>query len=285
MSREPGNTESMGGVTFLTKNLPPPSDLYVGPDDGLLLRATNSASGVVVKITGMFLRPDGQLIPLEFKLAPTSDRTINTVAWPLGEGYLLSLAAFIDSGTLKRGQCFVQVRATRGIQSSRFHYAQLMSGYVSTSDPLGWPGDPRRSSLEGRGNLRSITGTDPAANVEIAETVPTGAQWLLYAVKATLVTDANVANRQSMLAIKDSAGVLVAVSPFPGTQAASLTNDLHWMAGVTHAVQILSTSKTAGLPTPMYLSAGFTINTVTSLRQVGDNYGAPQLLVEEWLEL
>jgi hypothetical protein len=68
--------------------------------------------------------------------------------------------------------------------------------------------------------LRLITGTDPAANVEISETVPTGARWKLRSFRFAFVADANVANRTIVLTIDDGATTLFETSSAVAVTAA-----------------------------------------------------------------
>jgi hypothetical protein len=89
----------------------------------------------------------------------------------------------------------------------------LLQGYVTDTSRLSFPGSPIRSSIEGPGVLRSITGTNPAANAEISETVPTNARWRVHAIRFTLVTDANVANREVALTLDDGAAVFARSPP------------------------------------------------------------------------
>ncbi len=131
------------------------------------------------------------------------------------------------------------------------------------------------------GRIRSITGTDPAANTEISETVPARRRWLLRGLFFTLVTDVNVADRQITITIDDGTNILFqftlsTTQPTSTTYAYSLA---HILAAETKVI----TKVFHSLP-PLPLQAGYRIYTYTPAKEAGDNFSAPQLLVEEWID-
>lgn len=133
----------------------------------------------------------------------------------------------------------------------------------------------------GRGRMRAITGTDPAAGAESSETVPTGKLWVLHSWFASLVTDINVANRIFQLVLTDSA-IQVAVLQTQLVQVAGQTVRYLLMAGLGYErVAAVNARLLVGLPL-IVLSAGATITTSTSAIQVGDNWTAPNLRVQEF---
>ncbi len=131
------------------------------------------------------------------------------------------------------------------------------------------------------GDIRSITGADPAAGDEITITVPTRRRWRIHAIHITLITDATVADRQIIFWIDDGASVLYRYT-LTTIQTASLTNLYSFAPSSTP--EIATTTKIV-VPIPMFvLPAGCRIQTLTTNIQAGDNYNAPQILVEEWID-
>jgi hypothetical protein len=130
--------------------------------------------------------------------------------------------------------------------------------------------------------LRSITGTNPAANAEISETVPTNARWRLLALQVSLVSSSQVANRELALTFDDGTAVFARV-PSGFTHAASLTRVYSSFHHAERNTQAQDTTKNFPLPR-IDLPGGARIVGVTTALQTLDNYGAPQLLVEEWIE-
>jgi hypothetical protein len=264
-------------VSFLA-----PSAWYFRGADALRLTSFNAAAGVVLALEGRFLTVEGEIKPFRFAHTPNTDRTTKSDIFLMGAGWLLDVQVRASAGTPRVGQCFVVVEVVRGLTSVAEALGVLVQGYVTDSQRRGWPGTLVENTLASRGVVRSITGTDPAANVEISETVPTGARWKLRGVLFTLVTDANVANREVALTIDDGATVVARI-PSGFTQTATLTTLYSLFVLAPRNAVAQDTTKNAPLP-DLDLQGGYRIRTVTTARQVTDNFGPPQLLVEEWIE-
>lgn len=134
--------------------------------------------------------------------------------------------------------------------------------------------------LANRGRLRTIVGTDPAAGIEVTETVPAGARWRLVALKVTLVTDATVANRFPVLTIDDGTNVVLAVSVATAVTATQTATFSFADVGANAAPVI--TAGVVSFPKDFSLFGGYRIKTLTTGIVAGDNYGAPVYLVEEF---
>lgn len=138
---------------------------------------------------------------------------------------------------------------------------------------------PSLNSLHGL--IRSITGTDPAANVEISETVPDRRRWRLLGIVFTLVTSVDVIDRTVVLIIDDGTNTLVSI-PSTTTQAASETKVYQYAQRPGAQVDV---GDNFYIPIPyLTLKGGYRIRTATAGRQAADNFGAPQLLIEEWID-
>jgi hypothetical protein len=140
----------------------------------------------------------------------------------------------------------------------------------------------RKASQTGsRGDIVTYTGSDVAANVEWSETVPAGKSWRILAIRATLVTDANVANRRVGVTISDGTNV-VFKSNDESVQAASVTHNYNIAPQEGHAVADVEHYTPLPIADDFKLPAGFVIASTTLLRQAGDNWGAPVFMVEEF---
>lgn len=259
-----------------------PAPFYVRGEEAIQLSAICSAANVLVVMAGRFLSLDGHIQSFEFRLPPTADRVITHSSHPLGEGWILNFGVYAATGTPAHGQCWVRVRVMRGNAASAIALGTLAAGCLTSEQSIAFPGSPIRGTMDGPGFIRSITGSNPAAGAQISETVPTGARWRLLALRASLVTDATVANRQFQLQFDDGTNVF-ADAPSQHTQTASQTNLWTWNRGIGWVpTALLSTplQNLAELP----LMAGYRIRTVASNFQAGDNWASPQLLVEEFLE-
>lgn len=254
-------------------------------DDNLQIVSANSKAGVVLAIQGRRVTTAGAIEPFVFVHTPNGDRSTKTENFKLGAGALLNLVIFASSGAPVIGQTYVSARIIRGLSSATIVLGALLGGYVTANQPLAYPGSPIEHSLQPQWIARTIQGTDPAAGVEIAEQLPTGARWDLLAVTARLVTDATAGNRFAVLQVELS-------SPTPPIQctttavlAPSSSWDLCWAQNHLYNAVSPSGAMHAPLPSPMLLVGGGNFKTVTFSMAAGDNWSAPIYLVREWLDL
>ena len=267
---EPGRGHVLGAGLFLD------GDLH------LRVSAFNSATGVTLAVSGQILTPEGCYERFVERFVPTTDRTVTSLVLAMRAGWLTQVQVVASAGTPRRGQCFVRVEVVIGRGTQAVSLGTVLQDYVQDTTAVAYPGSPIRSSIDGRGVLRSITGTNPAAGVEISEAVPTNARWIVHSVRALLVTDATVALRIPQLIIDDGATTCVQVADATG-QGASETGGYHWGEfGTVNAPT--QGAHVAPLPLGYPLQEGFRIRTSTIAIVAGDNYLAPQLLVEEWIE-
>lgn len=259
------------------------SAFFLDGQEQLRLRTFGSLAGAVLACEWRLLDAKGVTIGNANPHTPNSDRTVATTLYNVGEGFLLNVQIRATSGTPRIGQIFAILDLVRGTGSTVQPLATLWSGYVTDTTPCGWPGVVPMRSTDGPGVIRSITGTDPAAGLEISETVPTNARWSLLALRAALVTDGTVANRVAQLTLDDGTTVFD-VSPWTSNHTAGLTFQYNWAQGYGSTVAGASSNLGLSLPRDMRLMGGFRIRTVTAAIVAGDNWGAPQLLVEEWIE-
>ena len=132
--------------------------------------------------------------------------------------------------------------------------------------------------------LKVVTGADPAANAEIAVTVPTGKAWKLLAVSVALVQGATQ-TPQPILVIDDGTTTFFEGFGSSAAQSVSTTCRYSWAAGLPLSGQVGSGSgvhATAPLPEDLVLPAGSRIQTSTLGKGANSDYGAPALYVIEY---
>jgi len=258
------------------------SAFFLDGQDRLRIRSFGSLGSVAVSIEGRLIGADGRVQAFERIHTPNSDRSIATSLEDLGEGILLSCRARASSGTPKVGQVYVILEIVRGLGSIIAPLATLWSGYVTDTTPMGWPSSPTIRSIDGPGVLRAVNGTNPAAGVEVTETVPTNARWRLQQVAVALVTDATVANRFSVLILDDGASITYISDP--GAAQTAGTTITYTAGNASQRLAAIVFVQSWGLPSECTLQAGSRFRTSTTNLQAGDNYGAPNYLVEEWIE-
>ena len=256
--------------------------VYLSNDEHVRLTAHCSQANVRLAIEGRIIGLDGAINSIRAELAPTSDRVLSSAIANAREGWLLHGHVRAISGAPSVGRCFCRVEVVRGRTGDVTPLVTLAQGYVGELSNLAWPQQVTAAPGEGRGVIRSITGTDPAAGAEWSETVPTNARWRLIAARASFVTDATVASRTVSLRIDDGT-TDVWLLPSHATQAASLTFP-YSLAAIGQSGFASGNSIVIPMPPDVFMLPGWRVRSATGTIQAGDNWGAPQLWVEEWIE-
>lgn len=269
------------GPTF-TPSLSGAPAFYVTGEDQLRLRSFNSVAGVTLALEGRMLRLDGSISPIAAPHLPATDRTQTTTLHAIGEGWLQHVSVRATAGAPRRGQCYVAVDLVRGQTNAVQPLGVITQGYVADMSPLAWPGMLPLASPDGVGVVLSVLGADPGAGAEWSVTVPTNARWRLFTAYVNFLTDATAANREVILTIDDGANLL-----FEATSTFNHTASLNVSYAFARNVQRGSstTANLVNVPIPdMILMGGYRVRSQTVNMQGGDNFTAPRLCVEEWIE-
>jgi hypothetical protein len=124
-------------------------------------------------------------------------------------------------------------------------------------------------------------GTNPAAGVEISETVPAGASWGLLAATFTNV-QAGVGTPQPMLIIDDGTDVLFETLAASAAQAISTTCRYNFAPGLAISAIIGATTNChafAPLPAGLVLDEGWRIRTSTIGMSANSDFSAIALTI------
>jgi|GEM_PF-1422374 len=286
MAEQPPNPDAFVSLTrapqvrVASELTAPPSHLYVTPDDVLLVNCVHPFGQGTATVRARIMEPGGRISTIEQAVVlppPGVDPSLNI---PLYEGWLISATVSMLSGT---GETYFRLSLVRGaaVPNSAFVLALLAAGFVTSRTPLTWPGNMLKTPLEAPGRLRSIVGTDPAAGVEILETVPAGVRWELLAVWFQLVTDATVASRAPVLIIDD--GVNTIVQARDSTAQTATRTDQYTAGPGMSAPTPGGFQHYIPIPIGLVLQSSYRVRTSTFAFQAGDDYGAPTLYVREWL--
>jgi hypothetical protein len=253
---------------------------FLGNEDQIRLTVYNALAGVRVTIAGRIVSAeDATVSPFEYEVTPTSDRLASIRTGRLSSGWLLSVHVYASAGSPLIGQTFAIASIVRGSTGAVVELATLAAGYITGKQRIAWPNSPIVNSLDGAGALRKIAGTNPAAGAEIVEVVPTGARWLLLAIKFLITTSAVAGNRAPTITIDDgnSANYYMNISS-TATTAASLAHTWYYAAG------IIERGRNQAFPPGIWLPSGHRWMTTTTAIDVGDQYSAIHYVVREWLE-
>ena len=141
------------------------------------------------------------------------------------------------------------------------------------------------------GNLTTVTGANPAAGAEVADTVPTTQRWLLRAIEVVLVTSGDAGNRNVAFFVDDAGATVTRYLMLTDTtnQTATQTRTHHWSPGIdanSAASVSIADTVTVLAKFPMALMLGVLLNPGANLRTVttgifaADDYGAARYVVE-----
>jgi hypothetical protein len=129
---------------------------------------------------------------------------------------------------------------------------------------------------------RIITVGAPAAGADWSATVPTPARWRVNALQAQLTTGAAGGNRVPHLVITDGQGH--SVYNFPSTANQLANSTAQYSAGATVMTAQFDNAQVLVLPYPLKLLQTWTIGTLTTGIQAGDQWSNIVLYVKEWLD-
>jgi hypothetical protein len=268
-------------VAFTSRVVQPPAPVYVGPDEHIAVHLLNTLTGAIVDVNLRFLRPDGQIVPIVHRFAPTADGAVNLFPIELGEGFVLSMSAWWVTGAPGRGRTYLMATLRRGASALGQPFSHvLMAGYVGYPLPLQGPHQPLQHPREGPGYVHRENVNNPAAGADWSITVPVARIWSVIAVTCLLQTDATAANRNVNLQVHDAGTQVYQVNPATAVPALTLAG-LSWCpAGQLSA---LAGVYTAALPVPCMVPGGWTIKSNTVGLQAADQFSGINLWVEEWI--
>lgn len=130
--------------------------------------------------------------------------------------------------------------------------------------------------------VKTITGTNPAANTECDDAVPAGKCWLLRSYTVTCVQGITQTPLTS-LTIENAAGTVV--YSYPGTSSAqnsSVTLTMRWSPNQTLTAGGAATSATAPIPEGLLMPEGYSCVTSTAGKGANTDHGAPIIEVYEY---
>lgn len=185
-----------------------------------------------------------------------------------------------DSGnSFWQGDCFV----TMDIIANGDYLYHLGSGYIYGQKEISYPQVTNDDQRRSQGGFYFPTTTNPAANNEISESVSSLELWLVKSIRIQLTTDANAANRTVTLRVTTSGGSILLSIPPVAVQVASKTVNYTYAPGLNNIADATTLDQTIGFPQDFLMQESYKFVTVTTNRQVGDDFTAPNILVEKFI--
>jgi len=143
---------------------------------------------------------------------------------------------------------------------------------------------PRHPVPQMFGDPWIATPANPAAGANLIYTLPAGYRYQIMAVRMTLATDANVANRNLILQVTDAVpNTLWEVMNLINHAANTTTNYTFSDHGYSHTA-FFASRMIAACPIRMTLRAGWIIRTLINNVQVGDQISTAVLTFHRWEE-
>jgi hypothetical protein len=187
-----------------------------------------------------------------------------------------------------------QTYASAWVRRGGSGIATLFAGYLVRTATLGYPQGVEMNMDDGKGTQTTASGTVPAVATDISDIVPASQTWLLFAIEAVLVTDANAANRTVNLFIDDAQATITRRLLLTDTtaQTATLTRTHGWYPGTdndsTASVSVVDTvtilaKYPMSLQNGILLRGGSKLRTQTTSIQAGDQWGAARYWIQRWI--
>lgn len=271
-------------VSFALQNVAPPSDVYITRDDQLFISAMSALAAETVTVRYRILDPTGKIsVNQQVINFPTAyNNNTNQIFFAMEEGFLLSLGV-ISSLAQKRGQTFVRVGIGRGQFGLANIVHVLVADYVSSGQPIAWPGTGVFDTTDRNGALRRIQPGNPAAGADWTLVSPANVRWVVRGVTALLTTAVAVANRNPRLFwTSDVTNVNEQLIPVATDQTASLAITYSVGSSPITTTAAGATSLWAAM-TPIMIENTGRIGTNTANIQAADQWSNIVVDVEEWL--
>jgi hypothetical protein len=162
------------------------------------------------------------------------------------------------------GHAFRPTRAADQIRDDQYAERNTRPGHYAVAD------------------LRVISIPKPGVGADWTATVPATARWRIACLQAQLITSAVAVNRVPHVVLTDGQGHSVYNFPATTNQVASST--VQYSAGTTIVTTQFDNASVLVLPYPVKLLQGWTIGTVTTALDGGDQWSNIFLYVKEWLQ-
>ncbi len=133
------------------------------------------------------------------------------------------------------------------------------------------------------GRFRVVSIADPAAGADFLQVVPSGRLWKVIAFRGRFTTDANVANREVVILLRDPANVNYYAAASTEVQAASDAVGYSVAQGLSVVGRTRSTLDDVLIPLPndLFMPEGHIFRSGMINIQVGDQWDLLRLSVEE----
>jgi hypothetical protein len=135
-----------------------------------------------------------------------------------------------------------------------------------------------------RTNVFSLIPSKIAAGADFSQTVPFGVLWNVTSLIGTFTASAAAANRLIGFQVKDQGGAVVYSYKLTTALTAGLNATFCFQENITVAPTALATTNSVLMPMPVpYLTGGWSFGTITGNIDVGDQWTALGVWIQEYL--
>lgn len=266
--------------------LSPPAAQYVRVDDKLIIDYISVGAFNGVTVNYRLMDTSGQIIEFQNVLALIGDSAVHTLTVNLNEGYLLGVTLNGGgAGLIFRGEAFFVVSIGRLIAPNTFLRGMtIISDYLCGMALLAWPGGVLRQPTDGAGWLRSILVNPPAAGADWSLALPANVRTRIRSVLATLTASSTVANRGAVFQVL-SGGLPILSSSGSTNQIANQAQKYVWSPQNQGVPGLAGAYISQSMPPDAQVPALSVIGPVTTGIQVGDQWSAIQVILEQWFDV
>lgn len=270
-------------VTFASKDVDPPSRVYLQRDDNLVVTILSAILAEFVTVTArLWLAAEDRITTIQFQTrAVAAAYTPLTAFVNMAEGYLLSVTVNANSASqLGQTHCVVFVNRGNPTSGTNVNAGVLINGYVTNGEQASWPDStPQRPGAE-NGSRRIIPVNPTAAGADWNFTVENGAMWEVISIVGQFAASAAAANRQIQLSLTDGLRLLWNVPSNVNVTAAQVAQWSAYQALPPAGVPALDVFSL--VPPRNMLRAGDIIQSSTANIQAGDQWSAVVITAREW---
>ncbi len=254
-------------LPFLTREM---LQFEHGATFGLRVRSqTNRAEMITVR---------GMTREGAFTFSHVTDGTGNLIEQTFAIPDMPIMVSAVDVGNVYiQGEAFVALSVT--VNGDLLQ--ELASGYVHGLHGVSWPSQTLEDPRPGGGVISVLRPANPAVATDLEIEVTNGEVWRFMALRLTLVTDANVADRRAHVRI--DFGVQPLIDAYSDIdQTASLTRLYSAASFGTQPSAINDDDILIPFPSDIFLNVSMSVETEVLNLQAGDQIQDVQLLIERW---
>ncbi len=194
----------------------------------------------------------------------------------------ISLTLSTDSVSSHRGEFYAIVY----LRVNQERVYQLCSGYVTPHTAVTFPQTHSAPETSERGRIKSVIVTNPSAGADWKGDITSDKIWRLVAIVAKLVTDANAADRRVHLQLGLGTSTEASMIDLFGSieHPASTTRKYTFAPLGAIADGEDDDDILINIPKDLIFDGASDIQTETTNIQVGDQWSAIILHVEEWIQ-